>query len=156
MAKASIELSAALRKAARNLAQGKPYQWGHMGSCNCGHLAQVLLNMDKAAIHQTAMEKPGDWSEQAKAFCNTSGMEMDQLIFGLFEKGLSTDDIMNLEYLKDPNLLALIPHEKLPLKHNKREDVILYLDTWAEAMERTLTANINLSELMEVEKPVEV
>jgi hypothetical protein len=55
MAKASYLLSNALNKAAQNLRQGKPYEWGHMGSCNCGHLAQVLLNMPKGEIHAAAM-----------------------------------------------------------------------------------------------------
>lgn len=148
MAKASLLLCDGLRKAANNLKQGKPYEWGHMGNCNCGHLAQVLLNTSKDEIHRAAMEKIGDWSEQVNTVCKTSGLEIDQLIFGLFEKGLSRQDIMNLEYLKDPNILANIPKEKLPLRNNIREDVILYLETWAAMLERELTENVSLESIL--------
>lgn len=148
MAKASLLLCDGLRKAANNLKQGKPYEWGHMGNCNCGHVAQVLLNTSKDEIHRAAMQKVGDWSEQALTYCETSGLEIDQLIFGLFEKGLTRQDMMNLEYLKDPNVLANIPKEKLPLKNNVKEDVILYLETWAAMLEQELTESVSLESIL--------
>jgi hypothetical protein len=119
---------------------------GHMGSCNCGHLAQVLLNISKDEIHRAAMEKTGDWSEQVTSYCPTSGLEMDRLIFSLFEKGLSPQDIMNLEYLKDPRVLECIPQEKLPLRINVREDVIVYLEIWASLLEMELIESMPLPE----------
>jgi hypothetical protein len=146
MAKASYLLSSALRKAAENLKNGKPYQWGHMGSCNCGHLAQVLLNMPKGQIHAYAMEKTGDWNEQLNDYCPTSHIKMDQLIWSLLEKGLNETDLMDLEYLKNDAVLNKISKDFTPLLNNKREHVILYLETWADIMEEELVKAINVGE----------
>lgn len=144
MAKASYLLSSALNKAAQNLRQGKPYEWGHMGSCNCGHLAQVLLNMPKGEIHASAMEKPGDWNEQLNDYCPTSGFKIDSLIFKLLELGLSEQDLMDLEYLRNEKILSKINTELKPLINNNREHVILYLETWANIMEEELIKEITI------------
>jgi hypothetical protein len=144
MAKASYLLSNALNKAAQNLRQGKPYEWGHMGSCNCGHLAQVLLNMPKGEIHAAAMEKTGDWNEQLNDYCPTSGFKIDALIFKLLELGLSEKDLMDLEYLRNENILAKINSEFKPLLNNNRDHVILYLETWANIMQEELLKEIKI------------
>lgn len=144
MAKASYLISSALNKAAQNLRQGKPYEWGHMGSCNCGHLAQVLLNMPKGEIHAMAMEKPGDWNEQLNDYCPTSGFKIDTLIFKLLELGLSEKDLMDLEYLRNETILSRISSELKPLENNKREHVILYLETWANMMQEELVKEISI------------
>lgn len=66
MAKPKPELINALRKTARNLQTSTSYQWGHMGSCNCGHLVQEVTKLTKAQIYEYAMRtRGGDWSEQA-------------------------------------------------------------------------------------------
>ncbi|WP_342039360.1 hypothetical protein [Pontibacter indicus] len=51
MARSSAQLVAAIRQTADRLAKGAIYQWGHMGSCNCGHLAQTITQLDKGHIH---------------------------------------------------------------------------------------------------------
>jgi hypothetical protein len=144
MATPNYTLVHAFKKAAQQLKNGQPYQWGHMGSCNCGHLAQVLLNLNKGSIHQLAMEKVGDWNEQLNDYCPTSGLAMDQLIWGLLEKGLSQTDLMDLEYLRNTSVLAKINDSYKPLLHNKREHVILYLEAWATLMEDELISGIYL------------
>lgn len=133
MATPTLLLIDALRKTAQNLADNKPYEWGHMGNCNCGNLAQVLLNISKTDIHKYAMERPGDWSDQLNDYCPTSGMHMDQLIFSLLQKGLSAQDLHELEYLKNKKVLAKLGTTHL--QHNKREDVIAYLRAWADVLE---------------------
>ncbi|MDX2174348.1 MAG: hypothetical protein SFY56_14700 [Bacteroidota bacterium] len=145
MAKASYLLSNAIRKAALNLQNNKPYEWGHMGNCNCGHLAQTLLNINKAEIHRYAMEKHGDWNEQLNDYCPTSGLLMDKLIWNLLQTGLAMEDIMDLEYLRNPKIVEKIDDSLKPLVSNKREHVIAYLNTWATIMEDELTENINLN-----------
>lgn len=142
MATPSLALIAGLRQAAANLKDNKPYEWGHMGSCNCGHLAQVLLKVSKAEIHRSAMTRPGDWSEQLNEYCPTSGFAMDQLIFGLLEKGLSPKDLQQLEYLSNAEVLARMGVSSL--KHNVRENVIAYLNTWADMLEEQLLQQIPL------------
>jgi hypothetical protein len=66
MAHANPELIQALRRTAQKLSIGNPYQWGHMGSCNCGNLAQELTQLTKAQIHEFAMQGRGDWREQVE------------------------------------------------------------------------------------------
>ncbi len=31
-----------IREAAGNIESGAPYNWGHVGKCNCGHLLQTI------------------------------------------------------------------------------------------------------------------
>lgn len=149
MARASYLLSNAIRKAALNLQNNKPYEWGHMGNCNCGHVVQTLLNISKSDIHRYAMEKNGDWNEQLNDYCPTSGLLMDKLIWNLLQTGLEMEDIMDLEYLKNPQIVEKIDNSLKPLINNKREHVIAYLNTWADMMEEELTKHIDLNLIKE-------
>ena len=136
MARAYPELIAAFRKTISKLKKGAPYQWGHMGACNCGNLAQELISISKAEIHRNAMTKSGDWNEQLNDFCPTSGFPMDLMISKLLEKGLSIDELKHLEKLSDPKILSHIPMPKRNnLAKNKLEDVIFYMEIWLEILE---------------------
>lgn len=136
MAKATLELIAALRRTASRIEKGAPYQWGHMGSCNCGNLAQELTHFSKAEIHAFAMEGRGDWNEQVAEFCPTSGLPMDMLIAEMLNKGLTTTDLQHLERLSDKKVLARIPLTRRDgMRHNRRDDVVLYLNEWAKILE---------------------
>jgi hypothetical protein len=145
MAHANAELIHALRRTAQKLAGGTAYQWGHMGSCNCGNLAQELTQLTKAEIHQFAMQGRGDWREQVEEYCPTSGLPMDLLIADMLNHGLTTTDLQNLERLSDKRILARIPLERRnSLKHNNREDVVLYMTQWANMLEEELLPHIKL------------
>jgi len=63
MARPTPELIDALRRTARKLENGAPYQWGHMGGCNCGNLAQEITKLSKDQIHAYAMQRYGDWND---------------------------------------------------------------------------------------------
>ncbi|MEI2422162.1 hypothetical protein V6O07_17920, partial [Arthrospira platensis SPKY2] len=80
MAKATIEVIRALRLTADKLEKGSTFQWGHMGSCNCGNLAQTVTHFSKEEIHKYALEKRGNWSDQLIDYCPTSGYPMDMII----------------------------------------------------------------------------
>jgi hypothetical protein len=147
MARANIELIEALRKTAKSLQNGAPYQWGHMGSCNCGNLAQELLKMSKGEIHQIAMSRYGDWTEQSAEYCPTSGYPIDEMISSLLKKGLDADDLKHLEKLSDKEVLARLPEDRKYPKHNLRDDVVLYMQTWANVLEEELLSNITLPEV---------
>ncbi len=43
--RANPDLIEALRRTAARLATGAEYRWTHMGSCNCGHLAQTVTEL---------------------------------------------------------------------------------------------------------------
>jgi hypothetical protein len=150
MATASLPLIDALRRTARKLESGITYQWGHMGSCNCGNLAQELTQLTKGEIHAFAMQGRGDWREQVEEFCPTSGLPMDLLIADMLQHGLTTSDLQHLERLSDPRIRQQIPFERRNvLEHNRRDDVVLYLRTWAELLETELLATIHLPVLEE-------
>uniref|UniRef100_UPI003B3A9058 hypothetical protein n=1 Tax=Siphonobacter sp. TaxID=1869184 RepID=UPI003B3A9058 len=135
----------ALRRTVRNLNSGKPYMWGHMGACNCGNLAQELTQLTKADIHAYALQGRGDWREQIEEYCPTSGLPMDLLIADLLQHGLTTTDLQHLERLSDPKVKNRIPLERRnQMRHNVREDVMLYLQTWAIVLEEELLAAIPL------------
>lgn len=154
MARPSKHLISALMKTAKNLQSGKTYQWGHMGACNCGNLAQELTTLTKGEIHEYAMRGRGDWSEQVEAFCPTSEMPMDLLINQLIAEGLTLEDLINLERLKDKAILSKISKERRDqLSHNRREDVALYLEKWAEVLQVQLLEKQGKSTVPE-KKPV--
>lgn len=136
MARSNPELIAAFRNTVSKLKKGAPYQWGHMGACNCGNLAQELISLSKEEIHRHAMTKSGDWNEQLNDYCPTSGYPMDLMISKLVDKGLSIEELKHLERLSDPKILAHIPLPKRNLlAKNNISDVIFYLETWLEILE---------------------
>lgn len=138
----TIDLIIALRISSDNIKHGAPYQWGHMGSCNCGNLAQVLTGLSKGDIHSAAMNKSGDWTEQVLDHCPQSGLPMDLIIDELYAKGLTKQDLVHLERLSDPLILKRIGVNSL--HHNYRDDVVLYMKTWASLLEEELLTNIKI------------
>jgi myosin heavy subunit len=146
MAIVSITVIEALRTTISNLEKGASYQWGHMGSCNCGNLAQVITNKNKAEIHQSAMRRHGDWNEQLFDYCPTSGLPIDHIIDEMIAFGFTKQDLAHLEKLSNPLVLQNLPLEKRYLKHNIKTDVILYLKTWASYLENQLIENISIKD----------
>ena len=150
MARPNLDLIAALRRTARKINDGAPYQWGHMGSCNCGNLAQELTKLTKAEIHAHALANGrGDWNEQLYDYCPTSGLPMDLLLNEMIEAGLDPDDMKHLERLSDVRILYRLPEGKRHLRHNFRNDVVLYINEWANMLEEQLLAPISLPNLWE-------
>jgi hypothetical protein len=146
MAKASIEIIEALRSTADKLQKASDYQWGHMGSCNCGFLAQQLTHLSKHQIHSRAMQRYGDWNEQLNDYCPSSGLLMDDLITDLVKVGFSIEDLKNLEMLSDQAVLGSLPKGRKHLRKNVKSDVIEYLSAWANLLEDQLIASVNIPE----------
>jgi hypothetical protein len=146
MARASVQLIEALRKTAKTLSTSNSYQWGHMGACNCGFLAQEITKQRKDEIHAKAMERHGDWSEQLNDYCPTSGLRFDDLVSDLLTAGFDVEDLKHLERLSDGAVLRSLPLEKRNLQHNIKLDVITYLIAWADLLETRLLDSITLPE----------
>ncbi|MFM9836649.1 MAG: hypothetical protein ACKVOQ_00210 [Cyclobacteriaceae bacterium] len=145
MAKPGLEIVSVLRTTAKKIEASNSYQWGHMGLCNCGFLAQEITHFTKAEIHQRAMQRHGDWTEQLNDYCPTSGLPMDDLISELLSFGFDANDLKHLEKLSDGKVLRLIPVDQRDLKHNLKKDVVKYLKTWANLLEEELVANIKIT-----------
>jgi hypothetical protein len=134
MAKPNPNLIAALRRAADEIKKSDKYQWGHMGSCNCGYLAQELTDLKASEIHKIAMQRSGDWNDQCEDYCTNSKMPIDLLISELMSNGLQIEDLMKLERLGDSEVLDKLPLGKY-LEKNRKEDVVLYMKLWADLLE---------------------
>lgn len=129
----------ALRVTAARLRLGAPYRWTHMGACNCGHLAQTVTHLDAEDIRRYAMERAGEWAEQVLEFCPTSGYPMDAILKALFELGLTTQDLAQLEKLTNPDVLRRLPEElRRQISYREREHVVLYMQAFADVLEEQL------------------
>jgi hypothetical protein len=142
MATSSSKIITALRKTASQLENGNRYEWGHMGSCNCGNLAQTITSFSRAEIQKYALQKRGDWSEQLIDYCPTSGYPMDLIIEKMIDFGFTRDDLRHLEWLSDTAILSKIGVTFL--NRNIKSDTILYLKNWANLLEDQLIETIKL------------
>lgn len=149
MAKPSLPLIMAIRSAAVKLESSTIYQWGHMGACNCGFLAQEVTKLTKEEIHARAMMRHGDWTEQLNDYCPVNGLPLDDVISELLAFGFDSEDLKHLEKLSDGKILRTLPLEERDLKHNLKKDVIQYLKAWAALLEEELISKISLAALEE-------
>lgn len=137
MAKPSLPLITALRATADRIESGARFHWNHMGSCNCGHLAQTLTQIEPKKLHQMALANAGDWSEQARDYCPDSGYPLDRIIEIMVGAGLNTVDIANLERLSDTEVLTRMGYKSCdnPPDFRTREDAVSYMRAWADVLE---------------------
>jgi hypothetical protein len=149
MAKITLEVVEVLRKTAENIQKSNEYQWGHMGTCNCGFLVQQVTHLSKTQIHSAAMQGYGDWTEQLNDYCPSSGLKMDDLISTMINFGFDADDLKHLERLSNPKILKLFTSEEGTLSHNVKVDVAKYITKWADLIEAALLENISISTLHE-------
>jgi len=138
MARPNRDLVQALRETADRLERGACYRWTHMGSCNCGHLAQTVTRLPKERLHAIALERAGDWTEQSLSYCADSGLPMDHVIQSMLELGLSTTDLADLEKLSSDRVLRALPVGARHLSRRNRGDVVRYMRTWADLLEAEL------------------
>lgn len=150
MAKPTRELVDALRAKALRLQNGAHYAWGHHGSCNCGHLLQVLTRLDEKEILTYAHTAPGEWTELAAEFCGITQAPVSLLVKKLMEAGLTPTDIHHLEYLTDRTILERLPGGFRWLQRNRREDVIVYMETFANWIEEKMPPDSVTSWLREL------
>jgi len=144
MAKHSPSVIQLLRSTAQELAVYSDYQWGHMGSCNCGFLARKITNRLSSEIHSIAMQRAGDWNEQLNDYCPGSGLPMDTIISDMIAFGFDPDDLKHLERLSDRAILLSLPKEKRNLVRHVKADVIEYLKAWALLLESKLLEEVRL------------
>jgi len=147
MAIPNPELINALRATVRKLSSSDNYQWGHMGSCNCGHLAQELTNFSKAEIHAFAMERYGDWSQQTKDFCPDSKLTIDLILQTMFNAGLSKSDIRHLEKLSDNKIVNSLP-ENSPFSISKLRSLSTALLSWKTVTSLALTIGSDVNGIL--------
>ena len=136
-------LEDALRVTARRIEKGDRYQWTHMGACNCGHLAQTVTLSSPREIHEMALMRAGDWSEQTREYCPTSGLPIDHVIESLLQLGATLGELRDLERLSNERILKRIPVERRrELSFRNPKDVALYMRTWATLLDEKKTVMV--------------
>lgn len=130
-----LELATQLRKTAARLKTADDYRWTHQGRCNCGFLAQTLTGHTAARIHQMAVQAEGEWKDHAAAYCETSGLAIDQVIKEMLSFGLTVEDLGDLEYLRAPDVIRWMPPGQKHPDYRRKEDVVAYFETWAAVIE---------------------
>jgi hypothetical protein len=136
MAKQQEPIVSLLRKTADRLDSGVRYEWGHMGRCNCGHLVQTITQMTDRQIAASVDHQLDEWSEHAKDYCAQTGSKVDDLFVALSEVGFHHRDVIALEYLSDPRVLASLRPDRQKLRRNHAPDVSLYMKTLADILEK--------------------
>ncbi len=135
MGKRRLELAELLRVTAARLSEGAVYRWTHQGRCNCGHLAQTLTGMESSDIHRLAIQSEGEWSDHAAAYCETSGMPVDDMITKMLAFGITIEELGDLERLASPTVTRWLPATRAHLDYRNRMDVVLYFETWAAVLD---------------------
>ncbi len=141
-----FDLAIALEKASHELETASGYQWGHMGSCNCGFLARQITGHTREELHSFSMQRSGDWADQLRDYCQTSNLPMDEVIFRMEKAGLSLTQLSKLERLSDEDILKRIPAHLKPLKYNRASDAAIYMRAWAEMIKDELLKEVELPE----------
>jgi hypothetical protein len=145
MANPTIALIDALRLTAYNLKNGAYHSWGHHGACNCGNLVQSVTKFTKEEILRHAHTGTGEWTELAIDFCPITNAPLTLIFSKLEEIGLTPSDIHHIEYLSDREVLNNLPGGFRWLKRNKKEDAIVYFETFATVLEEKLLEGININ-----------
>lgn len=168
MAAASHRLIVALRQTAARLARKETtYKWASFAHCNCGHLAQTITGLDPSDIQRRAMRREGDWANQAKnvitlkfpefdygdrpaldegawepenvGACQVTGAPLDDVLSEMYALGLEPSDVGHLERLSDPRVRRRLGNNTGYFPHHRRENVVAYLEAWADLLEVHLT-----------------
>lgn len=143
MAHPTLELVRALRTTAERLHGGARYKWSHFGQCNCGNLAQTVTELSPEEVYRAAFARAGDWGEQAREFCPSSGYPIDFVLQQLFALGMEPEDVRHLERLSCPRVLSRLGESWLP--HNQRESVVRYMRVWADLLEEQLPVSVSFA-----------
>ena len=166
MAHASKRLVIALRETAtRLLREGVTYRWASFAHCNCGHLAQTLTGLAPEEIQKRAMRREGDWGRQAidaalrfpefdygdrpaldegawepenVGACQVTGVPLDDVLAAMYAAGLNAHDVGHLERLSSPDVRRRLGNNTLYFPHHRRENVVAYLQAWADLLEEQL------------------
>lgn len=167
MIQARSRLVVALRETAARLSRDDvTYRWASFAHCNCGHLAQTITGLDPAEIQRRAMRREGDWANQARergargfpefdfgdrpaldegawepenvGACLATGAPLDEVLDRMYELGLRPADVAHLERLSDPAVRRRLGSSTKHFAHHRRENVVAYLEAWADLLDETI------------------
>lgn len=147
MAKPSLQLIDALRKAAKKIAEDKDsYNWKAIGACNCGTLVQVITKHNAKEISSYGIKKHGDWQSISLLYDKQNDFEIDKIISRLLEMGMELEDFTYLENLSCPKVLSAMGKD-VCLTRDDPDHAIQYLNAWARMLEDKLLKDISIEEI---------
>jgi len=107
------KLITALRLTAKAIEIGTfGYNWKKTDSCNCGALACTLTGMSAWQMRVAICDSMGDagatWKEKVGRYCPITGMPANWILQVMCKAGMTPQDIVDLEYLRNPEVLKRI------------------------------------------------
>jgi len=150
------KLITALRIAANALENNTfHYNWKRMEQCNCGVVACALLGLSATELdeHLEEISPPFqvNWAMMAGMMCPVTGVATDVIFGKLQQCGMTALDIVQLEELSNPRVLARCDfgsrrkttgklwwkkttEEPILVSYDYKQHVILYLRAWADLL----------------------
>lgn len=117
------------------------YKWDSGPRCNCGSLFCTLTGKSSAELLEVTPKafsgNRRNWKVLVGQHCPITGMPTQELFAELFGYGLSQKDIIDLENLSNPQILAAMPKRRFwqfGPRYNNKKDVILYMRAWANIL----------------------
>lgn len=156
----NTKLITALRTSAKALENDTfGYNWNEAHSCNCGILCCALFGKSLSDMEKLLEENNiyGQWAEAVQEYCPVTGTSTNKIFKELMSYGLSPADIVQLENLSSPAVIArmgltetvtrttrngwfkkpIVVTETVPTRpeYNRKEHLIKYLRTWADMLQ---------------------
>ena len=117
------------------------YLWKEQPSCNCGIIAQCVSILPREIDGlQTALIGKTDlftWSNYIEFHCTSTGEPLHYIFEKLFEIGLTKEDICDLEYLRNKDILKranIDIYSQYPYYEDKT-NLIKYIAAWIAILE---------------------
>ena len=118
------------------------YYWNNFTSCNCGLLAQELIGCNESHLDKIMCEIPFGarlWTITSK-YCKSTGICYDTIFKYLFETGLTIEDIEDLEYLSNEEILKETDIDtdsaQIVEYYKVKSNLVKYLKGWLVILER--------------------
>ncbi len=141
-----MKKSEALRKAAEQIKNNKSeFDWYTTEKCNCGILAQVVLDVSAGKLKDTiGQANLSCWSSMSHrvtaleyySICPTTGLGMVEVFKALYDLGFTRAELEALEMLTDleyiDNIDAVIDSRNY---YTRAHNVIKYMNNWAGKLE---------------------
>jgi len=143
------------------------YEWNSQSSCNCGLIAQVILNKTPKAVKEafkilndelrTPDEKKNNkgltWKDAVKRGCSVTGLSDYQIINSLKEGGLRPEDMVHLEYMENKAILKEAGIDTTIVQYfTKRDNLILYLEAWVRILESKPETHSKTDKKIDIER----
>lgn len=161
------KLITALRTTATALENGTfDYTWKYTSRCNCGSLFCSLTGKSAAElpVPQPLSGKGATWQTLVGQHCPITGLPTDKLFKELIGYGLTQQDIVNLEFMRDQKVLARMNIDQLipppprrkwyqfkkthgrRLNYDNKNHVAAYMRAWADLLTEEGNADVAAAE----------